>query len=101
MKKKYRILEKHYSDGSVWYFPQMGDWWHGWRYICTRHVCPDIGPNTTKEVFKSYEDAEKYLEDLVSRLNNPDPVVSKLKCWSAWCVETKVHNFDVDKVGCS
>ena len=73
MKKKYRILEKRYSDGSVWYFPQMGDWWHGWRYICTRHMCPDIGPNTTKEVFKSYEDAEKYLEDLVSRLNNPNP----------------------------
>lgn len=82
-------------------FPQMGDWWHGWRYICTRHPCPDIGPNTTKEVFTSYEDAEKYLEDLVSRLNNPDPVVSKLKCWSAWCVETKIHNFDVAKVGCS
>jgi hypothetical protein len=101
MKTKYRILEKHYSDGSVWYFPQMGDWWHGWRYICTRHPCPDIGPNTTKEVFKSYEDTEKYLEDLVSRINNPDPVVSKLKCWSAWCVETKIHNFDVAKVGCS
>ena len=101
MKTKYRILEKRYSDGSVWYFPQMGDWWHGWRYICTRHPCPDIGPNTTKEVFNSYEDAEKYLEDLISRLNNPDPVVSKLKCWLAWHVETKVHNFDVAKVGCS
>ena len=55
MKKKYRILEKRYSDGSVWYFPQIGDWWHGWRYICTRHTCPYIGPNTTKEVFKYFK----------------------------------------------
>lgn len=95
MKKKYRILEKHYSDGSVWYFPQIGDWWHGWRYICTKHVCPDIGPDTTRNAFKSYEDAEKYLEDLISRLDNPE--VNKSKHVPVMHVETKIHNYDVAK----
>ena len=33
MKHKYRVLEKHYDDGSVWFMPQVGDWWHGWRYM--------------------------------------------------------------------
>lgn len=33
MRKKYRVLEKRYSDGVVRFFPQVYDWWHGWRYF--------------------------------------------------------------------
>ena len=32
MKIKYRVLESRYSDGSVRFFPQNHDWWHGWRF---------------------------------------------------------------------
>ena len=50
MKHKYRVLEKHYDDGSVWFMPQIGDWWHGWRYICERHPCPDVDLLTSGEL---------------------------------------------------
>lgn len=32
MRLKFRVEEKIYDDGRTRFFPQVGDWWHGWRY---------------------------------------------------------------------
>lgn len=61
MKKKYRILEKRYSDGSVGFFPQRGDWWNGWRYYAdssSRRGCDE--PRSWLS-YDTYEDAEKMI----------------------------------------
>ena len=56
MKHKYRILEKHYDDGSVWFMPQVGDWWHGWRYLCKSHPCPEV--EQQRLAYKTFEEAD-------------------------------------------
>ena len=68
MKHKYRILEKHYDDGSVWFMPQMGDWWHGWRYLCKSHPCPEVG--CQRLAYKTLDEANAYVKDLIERDKN-------------------------------
>ena len=65
MKHKYRILEKHYEDGSVWFMPQIGDWWHGWRYICKPHPCPDV--DWQRIAYKTFDEADAYIKDFIER----------------------------------
>ena len=65
MKHKYRILEKHYDDGSVWFMPQIGDWWNGWRYLCKQHPCPDV--ERQRLAYKTFEEADAYMRDLIER----------------------------------
>lgn len=62
LKKKYRILEKRYSNGDVGFFPQSGDWWHGWRYFTvpsSRRGCDE--PSSWLS-YDTYEEAEKWLK---------------------------------------
>ena len=68
MKHKYRILEKHYDDGSVWFMPQVGDWWHGWRYICEHHPCPEV--DLRRLAYKTFEEADAYMRDFIERDKN-------------------------------
>lgn len=65
MKHKYRLLEKRYEDGSAWFMPQVGDWWHGWRYICEWHPCPDV--DLQRLAYRTFEEADAYMKDFIKR----------------------------------
>lgn len=60
MKHKFRIAENHYSDNTIRYFPQIGDWWHGWQY----YVFDDgMYPTSRKVVsFDSLDEATDYIK---------------------------------------
>lgn len=62
MKKKYRILEKRYSNGDVGFFPQRGDWWHGWRYFADNSSRRGWDEPKSWLSFDTYEDAERWLK---------------------------------------
>lgn len=61
MKKKFRILEKRYSDGGVGFFPQSGDWWHGWRYFADNSSCRAWDEPHLWLSYDTYEEAEKWI----------------------------------------
>ena len=61
LKKKYRILEKRYSDGNVGFFPQRGDWWHGWMYFADNSSCRGCDEPGSWISYDTYEEAEKWL----------------------------------------
>jgi len=61
LKKKYRILEKRYSDGGVGFFPQCGDWWHGWRYFADNSSRRGWDEPRSWISYDTYEEAEKWL----------------------------------------
>lgn len=65
MKQKYRVLEKRYEDGSVWFMPQAGDWWHGWRYFRKTHPCPEVGPQ--RVACRTFDEADACLKDFIER----------------------------------
>lgn len=89
MKHKYRVLEKHYDDGSVWFMPQMGDWWHGWRYICKTHPCPEV--NSQRIAYKTFDEANAYMKDLIER--DTQCTTSPRKIYSKYPVFTKIHDY--------
>ena len=89
MKHKYRILEKHYEDGSVWFMPQIGDWWHGWRYLCTSHPCPEVG--LQRRAYKTLDEANAYMKDLIER--DKQGMISSVRPYSSnYPVTTKIHD---------
>ena len=88
MKRKYRILEKHYEDGSVWFLPQVGDWWHGWRYLCKPHPCPEV--SSQRIACKTLDEADAYMKDLIECDKNGTPGSNK-PCIK-WPPITKIHN---------
>ena len=61
LKKKYRVLEKRYSDGGVGFFPQRGDWWHGWRYFADNSSRRGSDEPRSWLSYDTYEEAEKWL----------------------------------------
>ena len=61
VKKKFRILEKRYSDGRVGFFPQSGDWWHGWRYFADNSSCRAWDEPHLWVSYDTYEEAEKWI----------------------------------------
>lgn len=92
MKHKYHILEKRYDGGSVWFMPQIGDWWHGWRYLCKSHPCPEVGSQCI--AYKTFEEANAYMKDFIGRdkqgTNNPN------KPCTRWPAITKIHDYNGD-----
>lgn len=88
MKQKYRILEKHYEDGSVWFMPQVGDWWHGWRYVCKLQPCPEV--DWQRIAYKTLDEADVYMKDLIERDKND--TTSSYKPYTKFPVITKIHN---------
>lgn len=60
--KKYRILEKRYSDGGVGFFPQCGDWWHGWRHYTIAPSRRGYDEPRSWLSYNTYEEAEKWLK---------------------------------------
>ena len=92
MKQKYRILENHYDDGSVWFLPQVGDWWHGWRYLCKPHPCPEAG--WIRIAYKTLDEADTYIKDLIERTKNG--TTSSNKPCTKWPPITKIHNYNGD-----
>lgn len=92
MKHKYHILEKHYDDGSVWFMPQIGDWWHGWRYLCEPHPCPDV--DWQRIAYKTFEEADAYMRDFIKR--DKQNVAKPTKIYSMFPTATKIHNYTRD-----
>ena len=70
MKIKYRVLESRYSDGSVRFFPQNYDWWHGWRFYGQRFWTSwsNSGMVSAPIWFDSLEKAEAYLHKQIDWL---------------------------------
>lgn len=91
MKHKYRILENHYEDGSVWFIPQIGDWWHGWRYLCKPHPCPEV--DLQRLAYKTFEEADAYMKDIIERDKN-DTTGPTRQCFNL-PVTTIVHDYFV------
>ena len=90
MKHKYRILEKHYDDGSVWFMPQVGDWWHGWRYICERHPCPEV--DLQRLAYRTFEEADAYMKAFIKR-DKQGTTASPARYCCKWPAITKVHDY--------
>lgn len=88
MKHKYRILEKHYYDGSVWFMPQIGDWWNGWRFLCKPHPCPDVG--WQRIAYKTFEEADAYMQDFIRR--DTQGTISLGRPCTNHLVATKIHS---------
>lgn len=86
MKHKYRILEKHYEDGSVWFMPQVGDWWNGWRYLCKPHPCPDVG--SQRIAYKNFDEAAAYMKDFIE--HDKKSVTSPARPCTRWPTITKI-----------
>ncbi len=91
MKHKYRVLEKHYDDGSVWFMPQLGDWWNGWRYLCKPHPCPDVG--SQRVAYKTFEEADAYMKDFIER--DKLGMTRSVRSYIALSTDTKIHNYEV------
>ena len=101
MKHKYRILEKHYDDGSVWFMPQVGDWWNGWRYLCKSHPCPEV--ECQRLAYKTFEEANAYMRDFIERdkqnIVKPAELCSKFPTTtlcSKFPAITKIHDYHRD-----
>ena len=90
MKHKYRVLEKHYENGSVWFMPQIGDWWHGWRYLCKRHPCPDV--DWQRIAYKTFEEADAYMRDFIER--DKHGVTSPNRPYTTYPTFTKIHSYE-------
>lgn len=92
MKHKYRVLEKHYEDGSVWFMPQVGDWWHGWRYICERHPCPEV--DLQRLAYKTFDEADAYMRGFIERDKNGTTIPARHCC--KWPATVVVHDYTRD-----
>jgi len=90
MKNKYRVLEKEFSDGSTWFYPQVGNWWNGWMYISVRHQCPDM--DRYRLVFSTFEEADSYMKRLIEYDKTGE---TKTKHNYVLCTNTKIHNYQV------
>ena len=89
MKHKYRILEKHYEDGSVWFMPQLGDWWNGWRYLCKPHPCPDV--DWQRIAYKTFEEADAYMKDFIER--DTQGTTNSARPYTVPPTVTKIYNY--------
>lgn len=90
MKTKFRILERHYDDGAVKFFPQMGDWWNGWRFLAEPSPSYEIYPKTY--VYDSYAEAEQHIKRLMTAVAKGNKKRSLRP--SHYPVKTIIHKFD-------
>lgn len=88
MKQKYRIVEKRYNNGDVWFMPQVGDWWHGWRYLCKPHPCPDV--EMQRITYRTFDEADAYMKDLIER--NKKGETSPCRQY-VFAESVKIHNY--------
>lgn len=98
MKVKYRVLESRYSDGSVRFFPQSGDWWHGWRFygLNTWSAFNNRG-NRVHVCFDTLEHAEAYLKRQIEWRKTHDP--KKVNPMDGYVHQVKeiIHKYDEAK----
>ena len=91
MNMKYKIVEKEYDDGKIYFYIQKYDWWHGWRYVCTPLIYPE--DSYTKIRFDNFKYAENYIINLMKRdnmkLNN-----SSNQNFITRCIKTKMHHYN-------
>ena len=99
MKIKYRVLESRYSDGSVRFFPQRGDWWHGWGFYGqnTWSSWSNRG-NRVHIWFDTLEKAETFLKREVEWLKTHDPKKDAVVDGYVHQVEEIIHKYDESKV---
>lgn len=98
MKIKYRVLESRYSDGSVRFFPQSYDWWHGWRFYANSQWSDfdNRGPGI-RVWFDTLEKAEAYLKRQIEWRKTHDP--NKIDPMSGYVYRVKeiIHKYDEAK----
>lgn len=83
---KYRIVEKRYSDGRDWYFPQINDG-TGWKYGCISHVSPDVFRQ--RLVFTTFGQADAFMKRLMA---GEKYIAFKPEQNDISCIKTKVNN---------
>ena len=98
MKVKYRILESRYSDGSVRFFPQRGDWWHGWGFYGqnTWSSWSNRG-NRVHIWFDTLEKAETFLKREVEWNKTHDPKKETVRDNLVYQVKEITHNYSEEK----
>lgn len=97
MKIKYRVLESRYSDGSVRFFPQNYDWWHGWRFYGQRFWTNWSNNERSAPIwFDSLEKAEKYLHKQIDWLKTFDRKTKQPDCY-VHQVKEIIHKYDEAK----
>ena len=87
MRLKFRVEEKIYDDGRTRFFPQVGDWWHGWRYFSECSAWDS--DSSVKLSFDSLDQANAYLKrqrgDIEFFGMRPAPIIRH-------CVKSVFHN---------
>ena len=87
MKSKFRVEEKIYDDGRSRFFPQVGDWWHGWRYFSESSAWDSV--SFMRVSFDSLDLANAYLErqrDAIEFFGmRPSPTIRR-------CVKSVFHD---------
>lgn len=98
MKIKYRVLESRYSDGSVRFFPQCGDWWHGWRTYAQPqwNNLSNRGPGV-KIWFDTLEKAQAYLDRIIEWKKTHDPKKENVQDNLVYQVKEITHNYNGEK----
>ena len=99
MKVKYRVLESRYSDGSVRFFPQSGDWWHGWRFFGTRlWGCYSNRDYMMSLWFDSFDEAARFLEAEIQCRQDCEKSKEAQKDKLVYQVKQKIHNCTVEEI---
>ncbi len=98
MKVKYRVLESRYSDGSVRFFPQSYDWWHGWRFYANSQWSDfdNRGPGI-RIWFDTLEKAETFLTREIEWLKIHDPKKEAVVDGYIHQVKEIIHKYNGDK----
>jgi len=89
--KKYRILEKKYSDGDVRYFPQRGDWWNGWRCFSDNSTFKGWDEPKGWLSYKTFAEAETKLKRIIKADQEIDAGARQAPRTHVWAVSTKAH----------
>jgi hypothetical protein len=98
MKVKYRVLESRYSDGSVRFFPQNGDWWHGWRFYGKWLWSAYSARGTQAPIwFDSLEEAEAFLHKQIDWLKTFGRKTTRQTYGCVCMVKEIVHKYDKEK----
>ena len=98
MKVKYRVYESRYSDGSVRFFPQCGDWWHGWRFYAQAQWSDfsNRGPGV-RIWFDTLEKAQAYLDRIIEWRKTHDPKKENAQDKLVYQVKAVTHNYNEEK----
>ena len=98
MKVKYRVLESRYSDGSVRFFPQSYDWWHGWRCYGQRFWTSWSNSSSSAPIwFDSLEKAETFIGKQIEWLETNGPKKSYPYDGYVHQVKEIAHRYDKEE----